>query len=273
MSPVVAYRVNDWLSVGAGPVFLYGKLDQRSAVKNLLPPDSEDGQVRLEAGDWGFGGQFALLVEPTPGTRIGVKYQLPVELEFVDTLSFRKLGTILGPLLEGVAADLDLTVPQFVDVSAYHELTRRWAVMATVSWEDHSEFGDTGVSVRSAAADEPRQLTVSRNFDDTWGIAVGVQYRIADPWLASLGFGYDSSPVSKENRTPDLPLDRQIRVGAGLQWDWRENSTLGLAYEYVDMGDAALDVDGGLLRERLVGRYDPNALHFIALSFVWRFGG
>jgi hypothetical protein len=40
-----------------------------------------------------------------------------------------------------------------------------------------------------------------------------------------------------------------------------------------DVGDAPLDVQGGPLRGRLVGRYDPNALHFIALSFIWRFGG
>ena len=58
-----------------------------------------------------------------------------------------------------------------------------------------------------------------------------------------------------------------------MQRDWRKNSTLGLAYEYVNMGDAPLDVQGGPLRGRLVGRYDPDSLHFIALSFIWRFGG
>jgi long-subunit fatty acid transport protein len=31
-----AYKVKDWLSIGAGPFFLYGKLDQRVAVNNVL---------------------------------------------------------------------------------------------------------------------------------------------------------------------------------------------------------------------------------------------
>jgi hypothetical protein len=30
-----AYKVKDWLSIGAGPFFLYGKFDQRVAVMNV----------------------------------------------------------------------------------------------------------------------------------------------------------------------------------------------------------------------------------------------
>ena len=31
-----AYRVNDWLSVGGGPLVLYGNLEQKSAINNVL---------------------------------------------------------------------------------------------------------------------------------------------------------------------------------------------------------------------------------------------
>jgi len=38
-----------------------------------------------------------------------------------------------------------------------------------------------------------------------------------------------------------MPLDRQIRLGTGLQYSWNQNVTIGTAYTYVDLGDAKID--------------------------------
>jgi long-chain fatty acid transport protein len=94
----------------------------------------------------------------------------------------------------------------------------------------------------------PTSFTEDRNFNDTWHAAIGARYRFAEPWLWSVGFAYDSSPVDKKDRTPDMPLDRQIRLGTGLQYNWNQNVTLGAAYTYVDLGDARIDQQGGLFR-------------------------
>ena len=53
INPVVAYRVNDWLSVGAGFSILYAELDQRSAINNVLD-GLPDGRLKLEDDDVGF---------------------------------------------------------------------------------------------------------------------------------------------------------------------------------------------------------------------------
>jgi long-chain fatty acid transport protein len=39
-------------------------------------------------------------------------------------------------------------------------------------------------------------------------------------------------------RMPYLSLDRQIRIGTGIQYDWNEGVTVGVAYEYLDAGEA-----------------------------------
>ena len=43
------------------------------------------------------------------------------------------------------------------------------------------------------------------------------QYQIAEKWLWSAGFAFDSSPVSRMNRLAALPIDRQLRYGTGIQ--------------------------------------------------------
>jgi len=68
-----------------------------------------------------------------------------------------------------------------------------------------------------------------------------------------------------------MPLDRQIRLGTGLQYSWNQNVTIGTAYTYVDLGDAKIDRQGGALQGVLKGDYKTNDMHVVALNLIWRF--
>jgi long-chain fatty acid transport protein len=274
ITPTVAYQVNSWLSIGAGPSFIYGRLEQKAAINNAVAegdPNFSDGRIEAEDDDFGFGGIFGVLIEPREGTRFGATYLTKVDLEFKDVAKLKNLGPTLSGLLAGVRGskvDLELTVPQMLMVSGYHELTDDLAILANLGWQDWSEFGKTQVTVSSATTTE---LTQDRNFKDTWHLALGAQYRFLENWLWSVGFAYDSSPVDRDDRTPDVPVDRQIRYATGLQYDWGENVTLGAAYEYLDAGDAKIDQEGGPLQGDLKGDYKTNEIHFINLNLIWRF--
>jgi long-chain fatty acid transport protein len=274
VTTTVAYQVSSWLSIGAGPTFLYGSLDQKAAINNAVAegdPNFPDGRIEVKDDDFGFGGVFGVLAEPRQGTRFGITYFTEIELKFKDVAELKNLGPTLSAVLagaEGSKLDLDLTIPQTVMVSGYHELTENLAVMANFGWQDWSEFGKAQVTVRSTTT---TSLTQDRNFKDTWHAALGVQYRFLENWLWSVGFAYDSSAIDDDDRTPDLPLDRQIRYATGLQYDWRENVTLGAAYEYLDGGAAKIDQQGGPLQGDLKGDYKSNEIHFFNLNLIWRF--
>ena len=77
--PTISYRVNDWLSIGAGPVFQYAYLKTTVAVNNVLPLGAPDGQLEYKADSFGFGGGGGILVEPWKGTRFGLTYMSPIE--------------------------------------------------------------------------------------------------------------------------------------------------------------------------------------------------
>jgi long-chain fatty acid transport protein len=274
VTPTVAYQVNSWLSIGAGPTFVYGSLEQKAAINNAVAegdPNFPDGSIEAEDDDFGFGGIFGVLVEPREGTRFGITCLTEVELEFKDVAKLKNLGPTLSALLAGVRGtkvDLELTIPQMLMVSGYHELTPNLAIMANFGWQDWSKFGETQVTVRSTTT---TRLTQDRNFKDTWHVALGGQYRFLEKWLWSVGLAYDSSPVDNNDRTPDAPLDRQIRYATGLQYDWGENITLGAAYEYLDAGKAKIDQQGGPLQGDLKGDYQSNEIHVINANLIWRF--
>lgn len=263
-----AYRVNDWLSIGGGPFFLYGDLDARVALNNLV---GQDGRLKFADDELGVGGMAGLMLEPIEGTRFGVTYMSPVELDFKHRPSTRNLGPVLQALGVGTRKiKLGLTVPQQVMVSGYHELNDRLAIIGNVVWQDWSEFGKPDISVASTNISNE---TVDLNYDDTWGIALGAQYAFAERWLWSVGGGFESSPVSKSERSPALPMDQQFRIGTGVQYSFSDSITVGAAYEYLNGGDNNVDVERGPLAGRLEGDYKSFDFHFFALNLIWRFGG
>ena len=265
VSPAVAYRINEKFSIGAGIDIVYGKLYQEIAVNNLL--GRPDGQIKLDEDDIAFGFNLGILYEPITGTRFGLTYRSEVELKFDDTVSSKG---ILPPFdrLTGKKIDLEMTIPQAVMFSIYHQLTDKLALTANLGWQNQSEFGKQEFTIKDV---DSTSLTIDKDYDDTWHYAIGAQYRIAEPWILSCGFAYDTSPVDdKTQNSPDLALDSQYRYACGLQYDWSKDLTVGIAYEYLDLGEAKLEQSGTLAGD-LVGKYDPFHVHVLSLNLAWKF--
>jgi len=269
LAPSLAYRINNWLSIGAMLNITYAYTKTETAVNNLRP-DLPDGQVTYKDSTTGVGGGFGVLIEPTESTRFGLTYYSPVSLNFNDTPSFSGLGPVLSVLFPGRPLNITYTIPQWLMLSGYHQITDDLAIMANLGWQDWSQFGSVDVSLQ---VPDPLNgnLTTNLNMKNTWHGALGMQYRIAKPWLLSLGFAYDSSPMTEANRSPSLPLDRNWRGAAGIQYDWSKNLTLGFAYEYINLGSANINKSGGPVIGTLIGDYGPNMINVVNLNLIYKF--
>ena len=51
-------------------------------------------------------------------------------------------------------------------------------------------------------------LAVDLNYEDTWHVAAGLQYKASELLLLSLGIAYDSSMMDDEERSPSVPLGK-----------------------------------------------------------------
>ena len=94
---------------------------------------------------------------------------------------------------------------------------------------------------------DPRISTANLDYKDTWGFGLGTRDKVAPGWMWMLGFAFDTSPRSKRQRTPALPLDWQYRIGTGLQYALSDTLTLGGAYEYLNLGNADINRSRGPL--------------------------
>jgi long-chain fatty acid transport protein len=272
VQPALAYRINDWLSVGMGVSVLYGIFKEDIAVNNA-DPRLADGKLELDTDDWTYQLNLGILLEPWKGTRFGLTYLSEADLEFKDQPEFSRLSpgrtTILGNSgLLNAELGLDMTMPQAFMFSAYHEISDSFALMGNVGWQEWSKFGMVGVSVSS---ENPISLTADRNYDDTWHAALGCQLRITKPWLMSAGVAYDSAMVKEEDLTPDLPAGESWRFALGAQYRQSEKLTIGCAYGLMWIGDLDMDVSRGPLAHRVTGTYEDSAIHIMNVNLIWKF--
>ena len=272
LTPAVSYRVNNWLSLGAGLNMMYGFLNSQVAINNV-GEGRPDGQLKYRDREWGYGGNFGILVEPKPGTRFGLTYLTEVKLDFSAKPEFSGLGPLLETVLRNRGLltsnlDMSITVPQMVMFSAYHDLNEKWAVMANIGWQDWSRFGQVDLQINSS---DPRSLTVNKDFNDTWHGALGVQYRYSPVWTFSGGIAYDSSAVDDENRSVALPVGEVWRFALGAQYAFTPNLKVGVDYEFAWLGDMSVDQNRGPLAGHIAGSFDNSYMHFFAANLSWKF--
>ena len=112
-------------------------------------------------------------------------------------------------------------------------------------------------------------MELARNFKDTWSVNLGAHIIPSANWLLMVGGGYVSSAVDDENRTPDLPVDQQLRFSFGGERRFGQRWTVGLNYTYAWLGNNPIDQTRPINR-RIAGDYD-SSIHIIGIYGGLRF--
>lgn len=271
-APTVAYKVNEKLSVGAALNVLFGYFSLESAVNNP-DPSLADGGLEFSDNEFGFGGNFGILYEFTESTRLGFQYITEASLDFSDIIDFTNLGPGLTTALSmagllGSEISADMTVPQAVMLSAFHQINDKWAILGNLGWQDWSAHGLVGIEVSS---ENPTSLTIDRDYDDSYHAALGLQYDIDGPWLLTCGVSFDSGIVDEETMTVDLVNGDSWRFSLGGQYPVKDNMTVGLGYTLLWMGDLDLNQTGGPLSGTIAGTYEDTMLHFFSVNLQMKF--
>lgn len=273
--PSVAWRVNDKFSVGVSLNAMYGTFENTVGVNNIIGPD---GNLKLDDTDWALGANLGLLYQTSPGTRFGLTYTSPVDLDFRSTAQWNGLAPAISLLLNSQGllnanVDLGVTVPQGLNAGFYHETGPQWAVLGSIGWQQWSKFGEVEVGVDT---NNPIGLTTALDFDDTWHFALGTQYKLTDAWLLNAGVAYDSGFQDKNGVALVLPVNAAWRFGFGAQQRISERFNWGASFEYIYGGDLESNITGSIPvaiggRGDVVGSYNDVGFLFFAANLNWTF--
>ncbi len=249
--PVVAYQVNDWLSIGAGPAITYAKLDWKLKVP-LPGPGGNESKIELDGiDDTEVSAVVGVLIQPLENLRIGFVYQSEVDLKLTGDLDGLRPA---GP----IDIDVELPLAEAFRAEAVWDVNEKVTLSLGGAHENWSALGTTDVSLGAI------ESSVRIGFRDTWKLRGGFHYNVNDRLMLQTGVSYDSSALKKSDRMPALPIDEQWRVGVGGVYKWTEDKTLSFSFQYANLGNAPID------NAALKGDYDSNDVYLFQMGIKFK---
>lgn len=252
--PSVAYRINDQVSIGIGVPVMYSDLRMDIAVPTPTPPfalGTPDGQATIDGDDIAVSFNLSTLIEFSETSRLGIVYQHEFDMTYSGGVELQPAGVAVG-------ADTSLVLASMLRVGFTHEVSDELTLHLTLGWDDWSALDEINLSTQSGG------VTLDRNWDDTYHVSAGFDYQLTPRWLVRGGVAYDTNPVDKEDRTADMPMDRQVRYAFGAEYKKSDNLSIGADFVYADYGKGRIEAMG------FAGKYDSNDLVFFSVNANWR---
>lgn len=106
------------------------------------------------------------------------------------------------------------------------------------------------------------------NWDDTWRVSVGANWRLNDRLMLRGGIAYDETPVSDRYRTARIPDEDRTWLAFGAQYRLSPQSLIDVGYAHLFVKDARIDE----LRTPLTlrGEYD-SAVDILSVQLTHTF--
>ena len=195
VSPVIAYKVSDQLSVGLTLNFNYGLL-------NIKKPGI--GQYSEELSGTGFGATLGVMFKPTENLSFGATFKLPTKIKLSGDAEMA--GAALLGLATSSEAEREATWPLWFGVGVAWNATDKLTICVDAQYTNWQKFDEIPITY-DASWEMAKQIPVygagfQNAFDLQWEDAVqirfGAQYQVSESLALRAGY-YSDPTVAPEN--------------------------------------------------------------------------
>lgn len=245
-----AYRVTEGLSLGLGVNAVYAKAQiERNA--GIIADSVKDGQAQMalkavvpgttipdyltskdksvvslqDRAAWGFGWNAGVMYQFNEGNRIGLAYHSKVDIDFTD-----RTATSLGKkgIEAGKTGDLTLTLPDYLELSGFHQLTDKLAVHYSYKYTHWSRLTKLHASYEDGKKAFDKELQYSNNSR----VALGASYNLDEKLTLRAGIAYDQA-ASRHQRSAAIPDTDRTWYSLGATYKFTPNLSVDLGYAYL----------------------------------------
>jgi long-chain fatty acid transport protein len=247
-NPTVAYRFNDYISIGGGVRLLYND----ATVKSSGVSPSGITAVRDLEGDtteWGY--NLALAVRPNQKSNISVTYRSNVDLDFSGDAT---LSTNFGPTTVHTGGLVTVPAPAVLAISGAYTFERLTVELTydRTYWSEYETLAfiyDTPLTnpVLAQAFGTPSP----KDWKDTNAFRIGLTYQLTTAVALMGGFAYDENPVPDHIMGFELPDSEAWLYSLGTRFSLNNNMglSLGILYDYKEKRSVTNDVVDGTFKD------------------------
>lgn len=279
MNPSIAWKVNDFLSIGGGISVQYAKAELGMGMSVL-------GHGKVEADSWDWGYNFGLMISPTDKLRFGLAYRSSIEHNAEGDTKLSGTKSPLDTILEGQNFAMTTTIetPDTVMFTGTWEATDQLRLSGLIRWANWSNFKELNIenelplSVSCSLDKLPSgpalkgglsNIDIENDWQDTWLFSVGADYRINSAFTVRGGIAYETSPIDRqETRMAVIPDTDRLWLSLGASWYPTQDLQFDIGGTYLmGVGDKDLYNSAG----QKIGKYDSLDAYLLGVQMQYRF--
>ncbi|MEM7424895.1 MAG: outer membrane protein transport protein [Pseudomonadota bacterium] len=229
-NPVGAYRLTDWLTVGAGLQVQYFDVNLQNG--QIAPPIPGAGTGFLRGDDVNVGFTAGVLLEPTESTTIGIGYRSRIKHKL------KGRSGIQGLPIPQVPSRFNITTPDILTASISHDVNESFSLHGTFEWANWSLFDAIVVQTPGLTTVRPQ------GWEDTYSGFGGATYKINDRTVVGAGLGYTTA-VTDGGTSSISPDGDRLTIAAGISHRVMDSMTIKAGYEHVFFSDTNISIPPG----------------------------
>lgn len=244
-----AYWVTEGLSLGLGVNAVYAKAqvernagiikesvelaktaftvaqDDEKAIPTYLTSKNTSVVSLQDRAAWGFGWNAGVMYQFNEANRIGLAYHSKVDIDFVDRTATSLEAGVIGA---GKKGDLTLTLPDYLELSGFHQLTDKLAVHYSYKYTHWSRLTKLNASFEDGKKAFDKELQYSNNSR----VALGASYDLYEKLTLRAGIAYDQA-ASRHQRSAAIPDTDRTWYSLGATYKFTPNLSVDLGYAYL----------------------------------------
>lgn len=216
IQPTVAFKFNDWFSVGAGFIYAMGEV-------NLQRTNAVAGnEVGLEINDTdahGLGFNIGAYFKPSDRVNVGLAYRSKVDMKanYGET-TWTNVPTALSGSMPFTADEFNAMLPLVSEFTAglSYKATSKLTLAGEVSVHGWGAYKELAINLNNSETGETTQSLQTKNYKDRAVWKFGAEYQATDMLAVRLGYYFDEAVTPAEYWSPETPDVTRNTITGGL---------------------------------------------------------
>lgn len=268
INPSIAWKVNDWFSVGAGVSYQHAEVKLNRAVSFV----ASEGSLALDIKDNQWGYNVGAMFNPGPNTRIGLAYR--------SSMGYTLTGTaaVAGAVNAAPTVAANIRLPDNYSAGFAHALSDRWELLGDFTytrWSTVKAIPLVTTSASALGAANTTLDTINFQFKDTYRVGLGTNFKWTPDFTLKLGVAYDKAPVDDAFRTVSLPDSDRTWLAVGGKYRVGKAGAFDFGYAHLFVKNGTINSLQGTAaapfqKGNVVGNYE-NSVDILSFQYTHSF--